>query len=356
MTQEQLLAIRDNFFQELLLASQNKPSSLSFINHQLAPTPLVAEEEVFQVMGIGGSVFKKALVKKHGGSLLILETGEIAQPQFTTEESLFTFIASQLDPQVRILALNFAYPLSPIQTNGILDGTLIRGSKENTFNGLVGKKVGESLSSYFQAQFQRDVRVTTANDTICLLLSGLLQKSPLELAAGIVGTGMNFAVFSDERTAVNLEAGRFNKFESSNAGKKIDEESLNHGEALFEKEISGAYLFKKYNLLAAEKGLASRVRSTLELDEKAHEWSTAESLLAREILSESAQMIGAAVSAICLYSKHPITFIMEGSLYWKGYAYKETVTNTALSLSPEFQPNFISVADSIFLGAAHLVT
>lgn len=356
MTHEQLVTIRDNFLSELTLASQGKESSVSFIKHELSPTPLVQQGDVFQVMAVGGSIFKKALVKKQGESLIILESSEIVQPQFPTEESILTFLASQLHPDISVLALNFAYPLSPMQTAGFLDGTLLRGSKENTFQGLIGKKVAETLTQYFLSQFQRTIKIAVANDTICLLLSGLSQKKPLELAAGIVGTGMNMAIFSDEKTAVNLEAGGFSKFELSQAGKNIDENSLHPGEARFEKEISGAYLYKKYALIAEERGLTSNVRSTLELDAKAHEQSTPEALLARDVLAESAQMIGAALSAICLYYKRPVTFNMEGSLYWKGYSYKETVTNTVLTLSPEYQANFISIADSIFLGAAHLVT
>lgn len=356
MTLEQLVTIRDNFLNELSLASQGKESSLSFIKHDLSPSPLVREGDIFQVMAIGGSVFKQALLQKQGSSLVLLEKGELQQPQFLTEESLFTFLASHLHPEIKVLALNFAYPLSPVQTKGILDGTLLRGSKENTFQGLVGKNVGETLSTYFETQFQRNITISVANDTICLLLSGLSQQQPFELAAGVVGTGMNFAIFSDEKTAVNLEASGFNKFELSVFGKKIDEKSLHPGEALFEKEISGAYLFKKYTLLAQEHGLASDIHSTRELDEMAHGKDTSESLLAREVLTESAQLLGAAVSAICLYYKRPVTFIMEGSLYWKGYSYKETVTNTVLALSPEFHPNFIAVADSIFFGTAHLVS
>lgn len=356
MTQEELRTIRDSFLTELQAAAASKASSLSFIKHELASSPLVAENEVFQVMALGGSVFKKALVKKNGASLLILETGEIAQPQFPTEDSLFTFIASQLHPQIRVLSLNFAYPLEPIQTKGVLDGTVLRGSKENTFTGLIGKKLGETLTSYFHSQFQRDIMIAVANDTICLLLSGLSEKNPLEIAAGIVGTGMNFAIFTDEKTAINLETSNFDKFPLSEAGKKIDEGSLSPGVALFEKEISGAYLYKKYTFLAEKKGLESRVRSTIELDEKAHEWSTAESLLARDVLMESAQLVGVVMSAISMYFQKPLTFVMEGSLYWKGYAYKETVTNTAIALSPEYPPHCILIADSAYLGAAHLVT
>ncbi|MDA1317419.1 MAG: hypothetical protein O3B87_05375 [bacterium] len=66
--------IKDNiahsFTQDLIFASQNKPSSLPFIRHTLASHPMVNDGETFQIMVIGGSIYQKALMKKTAGTTI----------------------------------------------------------------------------------------------------------------------------------------------------------------------------------------------------------------------------------------------------------------------------------------------
>ena len=151
------------------------------------------------------------------------------------------FIEKALRPDITYLALNFAYPMSPVSRDGYLDGNLIMGTKEHSFEGLVGKNIGETIEKYIFDTLKRKIHVAIANDTVCLLLSGLTQYRWNGLVGGIVGTGLNFAIFLDEATIVNLEAANFDKFEQSPEGKLIDQASARPNSALFEKETSGGY-------------------------------------------------------------------------------------------------------------------
>lgn len=355
MDLEALQTITSHFLDEIRKAEKGEISSLQFITHTLASHPLVSNDEVFQILVIGGSIFKKALARNHQGQLIILKSEEKWQPAFPTEGSLMEFIREELEPTVRVVAINFAYPLTPLFEKDRLDGILIQGTKENTFAGLAGKKLCHSVEEYVYMATQQKIIAACANDTICLLLSGLTQKPAPYIAAGIIGTGMNFALFQNEKTAINLEAANFNKFTPSEQGKIVDTQSVHSGSALFEKEIAGAYLFRHFNLLAKEQGLSLTLTSTEELD-RVSKQAGPEGELAQNILISSAQRVGCAIAAITLYKNAAMTFVMEGSLYWKGHQYKETVAKTVTELIPQFPVFYINLADSYFFGAAKLVS
>ncbi|MBP9690520.1 hypothetical protein KBD81_00410 [Candidatus Woesebacteria bacterium] len=355
MNIDTLQTIKNNFANELILSSQGTKTSLPFIKHSLSPVSIVDEGETFQALVIGGSFYQKAIMKKENGTITIVEHEQGAQPPFLTKVSLMTFIESHIAPDVNTVALNFAYPMTPISRDGILDGTLVSGSKENTFEGLVGENVGEEIEKYM-SQKGRMIRVSAANDTICLLLSGLVNHPWNTLAAGIVGTGLNFALYLDELTTVNLEAANFDKFTQSDAGKIIDERSAAPGDALYEKEISGAYLHQHFNIEAKKRGLAvEQIESTKELESKLQDPNPAVAALAREILDYSAGLVAAQIAGMLAFAKRDLVFIMQGSLYWKGDHYKETVSKLVAELCPEHNATYEDVLHSDLLGAAKLV-
>lgn len=346
--------IQQNFVNELATSASGTKTSLAFIINQLPEAPLPKEGEVFQAMTIGGSVFKKGLVKKIKEGVEIVNKEEGPQPIFHTKQDLLNFLSNQLFPEVKILALNFAYPLDPVFKEGRLDGVLLKGSKEHRFEGLIGQAVGTEIEKYIKEKLGRDVLVSLANDTICLLLSGLTKYMYKQLAAGIVGTGMNFAFFLDPEKAVNLEAGSFDKFEQSREGKMIDQLSTSPGEALFEKEVSGAYLYQHLNLMMKDQPGFIPLKSSLELDELARSGSPLAEK-AQGIIKRSASLIAAQIAGITTFCSKDMVFVMEGSLFWKGYQYKETVEQAVRELEPNFKVEFVHIEDSSILGAAELV-
>lgn len=354
----ELQTVKNNFINELKDAKNGKKTSLAFIVNQLPEKPIVQDGEVFQVLVIGGSICKSAIVKKNGRELEIIKKEERAQPVFADKEQLFEFILDLTEETVRVLAINFAYPLQPVFENGKLDGIFLHATKEHTFEGLIGQKVGFELEQFLASHSKR-ILLSLANDTICLLLSGLIKYPWQNLTAGIVGTGTNFAFFIAQNQAVNLEAGNFNKFPQSETGKIIDQNSTKVGAQIFEKEIAGAYLFKHFNLILEKEEIDyPKISSTEELNLIASEDIPQVSEKARLLINRSDSLVAALLAGLAEF-KNPdsmmVNVVMEGSLFWKGLDYKRSVEDLLKKLIPKFQINMVNVADSDITGGAKLV-
>lgn len=359
-----LETIRDNFMHELQDAKEGKITSLPFIKHPLTTTPLVANGEVFQTLVIGGTVCRSALVKKENGHFSIFSLQEKLQPLFRTKEDFFAFIDKELDTSVSVIVLNFAYALEPVFEKGKLDGTLLGPSKEHTFTGMIGEQVGKLVEEHIKEAYKKTVRVAVANDIICLLLSGLTHCSWDTLACGIVGTGLNLAVFTDEQTAVNLEAANFDKFPLSETAKAIDEQSSVPGKALFEKEISGAYLYQHFNLILQQQGIHHPpVASTLELASLALEADEPVKTIACTLIERSAALLACAVAGVTLWygrqtflDKQKVCFVMDGSFFWENKMFHTFVLSYVDLLVPEQNVDFVKMENPTILGAAELVS
>ena len=157
MDTKDLIAINNNFVLELTNAQKGKKTSLPFIVHQLSTAPIVKENESFQVLKIGGSIMQNALVHKAGTNIIVETIEEERLPIFTTGKAFLAFIKSHLRKNIRVLAVNFAYPLKPVFENGKLDGMLVQGTKEHTFTGLVGRQVGNAIEEFIQQKFRKYV-------------------------------------------------------------------------------------------------------------------------------------------------------------------------------------------------------
>lgn len=356
MNQQTLSSIQQNFLSELLLAEQKKKTSLPFIKHRTPSSPLVSDGETFQVMTIGGTIFRKALVKNINGTLKIVQRETKNQPPLLNKEDLLLYVEKELQPTTRVLALNFAYAMTPVFERGRLDGVLLHGSKENALGDMVGKKVGEEIEKYIVKKHKRDIVVSVANDAVCLLLSGLTRFPWETLAGGIVGTGVNFAIFMEEKEIVNLESANFDKFPQSLEGKLIDKYSSYPGNAIFEKETAGAYLYRHFNIVREAMGsLREPLHSTQELDQIAqlpHE----ESALARRLIQYSALLVATQIAGVLKFKKKDLTFVVEGSLFWFADMYRTHIKKYLKTTLPEYKAEFVRIPDSTMLGAAKLVT
>jgi hexokinase len=352
-----LKKVANNFKRELEMSKQGRKTSLPFIIHEIPSSSLVPEGEIFQVLAMGGSVFLNALLQKQRSHYRVIKRESKNTGLFRTKEEFLRFIEKEINPSIRFLAINFAYPLIPVFVRGRLDGILVTGSKENTFNGLAGQRVGEQIEKYILKKANRKITVSVANDTICLLLSGLTEVAERDIAAGILGTGMNFALFLDKDHPVNLEAANFDKFPQTETGKIIDQQSANPGTALLEKEVSGAYLYKHFNILIKQQHInALSLSTTKELDALLENPNSEAYPIARMLIERSAGFIGAVIAGITMYKKRDMTFVMEGSLFWSARQYRRLVKNYLLSLIPEYTVKFVKIEDSPIFGAAKLIS
>lgn len=355
---EQFKIISSNFAQELRDARDGKKTSLPFIVHEISPNPVVADGETFQSLVIGGTVGKTATIRnrKNGSDIEILDKKE-QQLSFRTEEDFLVYVESNLLDNIDVLALNFAYPIKPVLEDGKLDGILLVVTKEGGFHGLVGKQVGKEVENYIMVKRKKKIKVAVANDTVCLLMSGLSEFREEELAAGIVGTGFNMAFFLGKSRLVNLESANFDKFPRTKEGGIVDKESAVPGRSFFEKETAGAYLYRHFNIILKEEGIGyPQISSTEEMDMVSHKNIPKVSEIAQNILKRSAQLIACQVAGIVAFKNSNMVFNMEGSLFWKGNNYKETVEQTAKRLIPEYKVDFVEIEDSAIIGAAKLVS
>ncbi|HEX7042305.1 MAG TPA: hypothetical protein VF189_03575 [Patescibacteria group bacterium] len=352
---EDLSKIVENFVTELELAEKGEKSSLSFIENKIPEVPLVGEGEIFQVMEIGGTNLKSAIVKKEKGNLILSEIVKETLPIFSSKEILFSFISQFLNKDISVLAMNFGFPQKPFFENGRLDGVLIKSVKDHEFFGLVGEKIALNLEKYLLEKFNKKIIVSVANDAVCLLLSGLTKKDSNNLAAGIVGTGFNAAIFKNPTTLVNLEAGNFDKFVLSHESEIIDLDSTNTSEQLFEKEVGGGYLYKKLNVIINEKKLKIfPLKSGDQLNFLAKENNEEMGKIVKDLFYRSAQLAASAISGIMEFQKRNLTFVMQGSVFWEGFNYKEMVEENVKQLST-YKAEFIKIENAGILGAAKLV-
>ncbi len=348
--------ISSNFTKELIDASTHKETSLPFIIHTLPESSIVRDGETFLVLKIGGSILQKSRVKKEGKHLVIKTLEESTLPILATKDIFLSIIDRSLDTDIKTVAINFAYPMEPVFRAGKLDGNLVMGTKEHSFSGLIGQNIGETIERFVHAKYDRIISVSAANDTICLTLAGLTKYPAQSIAGGIVGTGLNFALFTDDSHVVNLEAANFDKFEQTDEGKQIDSQSLTKGRSLFEKETSGGYLYLHLNFLLAKNQIKHpAIHNTKQLDRLANGNIQNVSPLARNLFEHSASLVAAQIAGIAEFKKRDMVFIMEGSLFWVGWHYKQMVEETVKKLT-KYSIVFEEIKDCGIIGAAKLVT
>ena len=87
-----LQTVTNNFLKELADARAGKKTSLPFIKHHVALTPHVGENEPFEVLRIGGSIYQKAIVKKVKGKIRILARLQKKLPVLSSEKIFLSFI------------------------------------------------------------------------------------------------------------------------------------------------------------------------------------------------------------------------------------------------------------------------
>lgn len=350
-----LQEITSNFTKELEDSRNGKKTSLEFITNTIPEIPLAKDGEVFQVMVIGGTNFFKALVKKQQSNIEILSQQHDTLPTFPDEKTFFLYLQHHLDPDTSLLAISFGFAIQPTFNHEKLEAVFMISAKESTFSDLVGKNICVEFENYMLTTYKRKLSVSMANDTICLLLSGLTMQSPQNLAAGIVGTGTNFALFLTDTTPVNLESGMFDKFPHTEFFESINQATNNPTNHYFEKEIGGGYLYMHMNSWLQKEHIAfPPLTNTQELSQLAVERQDKIGVYAQMLLARSAQLVACIIAGITNFKKSDMTFIMQGSVFWKGYHYKDIIEATLHELTP-YLVSFVKIEHADIVGAAKLV-
>lgn len=268
---ERLVKVVDAMVAEFQEGLAEDGKRLKMLPAFLETLPTGEEKGCFYALDLGGTNFR-VLRARFGGEKGLLnqesETYTIPQKLMLGEnDELFDFIAGKLGDFValeeelhqdafrkRELGFTFSFP---VEQHTIASGTLMHWSKGFKVSGTVGKDIVTVLREAIRRK-GLDLEVAAlVNDTVGTLAEGRYRNKDVMMAV-IFGTGTN-ACFVEKASAVgkwkgpppvsgkhviNTEWGDFTSptLPTTFADEELDRDSVNPGEHVYEKVISGMYL------------------------------------------------------------------------------------------------------------------
>ncbi|KAJ0977428.1 hypothetical protein J5N97_012902 [Dioscorea zingiberensis] len=248
-------------------------SKLKMLISYVDNLPTGDEQGLFYALDLGGTNFRVMRVQLGGKERRVVkeESKEVSIPPHLmvgSSDELFDFIAAELAKFVasegegfhlsvgrqRELGFTFSFP---VRQTSIASGTLIKWTKGFSIEETIGEDVVVELTKAMERQ-GLDMRVAAlVNDTIGTLAGGRYYDNDV-VAAVILGTGTNAAYVERAHAipkwhgllpksgemVINMEWGNFRSshIPLTEYDQALDVESLNPGEQIFEKIISGMYL------------------------------------------------------------------------------------------------------------------
>ncbi|XP_050388125.1 hexokinase-1 [Argentina anserina] len=248
-------------------------SKLKMLISYVDNLPTGDEKGLFYALDLGGTNFRVLRVQLGGKEKRVIkqEFDEVSIPPHLmtgTSEGLFDFIAEALAKFVetegegyhpapgRLRELGFTFSF-PVWQTSIASGTLIKWTKGFSIEDAVEQDVVAELTKSVE-KIGLEMRVTAlVNDTIGTLAGGRYHNQNV-IAAVILGTGTNAAYVERAHAipkwhgllpksgemVINMEWGNFRSshLPLTEYDQALDAESLNPGDQIFEKIISGMYL------------------------------------------------------------------------------------------------------------------
>ncbi|KAL9225681.1 hypothetical protein vseg_001575 [Gypsophila vaccaria] len=262
-------------------------SDLKMILSYVHCLPSGDEEGLFYALDLGGTNFRVLRVQLGGKDrrVIAIESEQVSIPQelmFGTSEELFDFIASGLAQFVEKEGRKFCLALGrkkelgftfsfPVKQTSIDSGVLIKWTKGFAVSGTEGRDVVACLNKAMERQGLEMQVSALVNDTVGTLAGARYWDDDVMVAV-ILGTGTN-ACYVEKTdailkmytptsksgtTIVNTEWGAFSTgLPLTEFDNDMDAESINPGEQIFEKTISGMYLgeiVRRVILRMAEEG------------------------------------------------------------------------------------------------------
>ncbi|XP_068636784.1 hexokinase-1-like [Aristolochia californica] len=248
-------------------------SKLKMLISYVDNLPTGDEKGLFYALDLGGTNFRVLRVQLGGRKERVIkqEFTEVSIPPHLmteTSDALFDYIATELAKFVategegfhlsvgrqRELGFTFSFP---VRQTSISSGTLIKWTKGFSIEDAVGEDVVAELTKAVERQ-GLDMRVSAlVNDTIGTLAGGRYYDNDVVIAV-ILGTGTNAAYVERAHAipkwhgllpksgemVINMEWGNFRSshLPITEYDQALDSDSLNPGEQIFEKMLSGMYL------------------------------------------------------------------------------------------------------------------
>ncbi|NP_001267834.1 hypothetical protein VitviT2T_027875 [Vitis vinifera] len=247
-------------------------SDLKMILSYVDTFPTGNEKGLFYALDLGGTNFRVLRVQLGGKDERVIATEfeQVTIPQelmFGTSEELFDFIACGLAnfakkeggkfhlPSGRKREIGFTFSF-PVKQTSIDSGILMKWTKGFAVSGTAGRDVVACLNEAMERQ-GLDMQVSAlVNDTVGTLAGARYWDDDVMVAV-ILGTGTNACyvertdvipklqgqMSSSGRTIISTEWGAFsNGLPLTEFDRDMDAASINPGEQIFEKTISGMYL------------------------------------------------------------------------------------------------------------------
>lgn len=225
------------------------------------------------VIDAGGTFFRACVVKFDANAqVTVRHFSKHPMPgslgRVTKEEFYRTFAQALLPllPYSRKLGFCFSFACQNLPNH---DALVLQLNKEMQAEGVIGTLVGESLREALRAEGDSgQLDVVVLNDTVAGLLAGYLRSRDAHYSnylGMVLGTGLNVAYAepikcikklaepdvqaycqqfaqAPSRMIINTECGSYPLKQLSPVDRRIDDKSVNPGNALLEKRISGRYL------------------------------------------------------------------------------------------------------------------
>lgn len=257
---------------------KGRQSSLPMIATYLSNDGAVPHGACAAVIDAGGTNFRSALVRFHGGGYQVEELNKWKMPGIDEPCTWDDFIAFTADHVQHLLdrtdVIGFCFSYNADITPD-MDGRVKRIDKEVVITGCEGQLVAASLKAELERRGISGKKIVILNDTVAVLLGGAatVDKTAYSGFIGQVsGTGTNTCTSVPRRMIeklglegergmlVNLESGMYDGMEGGDFDILLDKASNNPGEKFFEKKTAGVYLGELCRLMlsaAAEEGLLS---------------------------------------------------------------------------------------------------
>lgn len=256
------LVVRDMLEQMSAGLQPGGTSRLKMLSSFFERLPSGSEAGTYYAVDLGGTNFRVVRVKLGGGRVQENEATEVRIPPDLmrgTCQQLFSFIADTVAAFVQgdagggkaLLGFTFSFPCEQTAVNA---GNLITWTKGFACVDGPGLDVVELLNKEFQARGLAIEVAALVNDTVGTLAAAKFADTDAVIGV-ILGTGTNACYIegacagtkvasSSGQMVINIEWGNFAaaSLPVLEADRKIDRESVNPGEQIFEKLLSGMYL------------------------------------------------------------------------------------------------------------------
>jgi len=271
------------FMEEMENGLCGKKSSLKMIPTYISMGRDIPKDEPVIVMDAGGTNFRVAVVYFDKDIKPVIEDFKLYSMPGTkgliTKEVFFETIAGYIKPVLNRsnkIGFCFSYPTEILPSR---DGRLIQFCKEVQVSGVEGELLGENLLNTIKYMgYPGDKSIVLLNDTVATLLGGKASYPDRvfdSYIGFILGTGTNTCYIEEAGNIkklpdlsnnkgsmlVNLESGAYGRAPRGKLDLEFDSGTVNPGEYVFEKAISGGYqggLMLTVVRKASEEGLLSK--------------------------------------------------------------------------------------------------